>query len=87
MDIKISKKSILEAIWSSSNDSNSVKKLAIGKEGDRYTTKSLSDELDVGITEPIHSNEENDGIEIVVWWMELWLMIATPLPPDNWGLL
>ena len=43
-----------------------MKKLAIGKEGGRYTTNSLNDELDDVITEPIHSNEENDGIEIAV---------------------
>ena len=35
----IKNKLIVEAIWISSNDLNSVKKLTIGKEGSRYTTK------------------------------------------------
>ena len=34
--------------------------------------------IDEVITESIHSNEENDGIKITVWWMKLWLMIAIP---------
>ena len=44
--------------------------MAIGKKGGRYTTKSLNDELDKVVTEPIHSNEENDGIEIAVSYDE-----------------
>ena len=60
--------------------------MALCKEGGRYITKSLNDELNEEITEPIHSNEENDKAEIAVWWMELRLMIATPPPRDNWGL-
>ena len=60
--------------------------MAISNEGCRYATKSLNNELDEVSTELIHSNKENDKIEIAVWWMELWLMIATPPPHDNWGL-
>ena len=72
-------KLILEEIWSSIKDSNTVNKLAIDEDGSWYITNSLTDALDKVITEQIHSNE-NNGTKIVVWWIDLWLMIA----PCEW---